>query len=541
MSPCIIRMAAPMRRIVVLGGSVAGLLSAMQLVRGGHRVTVLEREARESLAPPADAPAASRPGAPHAVQGHVLLARAAGEIRRALPEVYAALLAAGVGEFDLIEHMPATVADRTPRPGDDELVMLTARRQTLDRVLVEAAESTPGLDLRFGVVAADVVLAGSGSGPPRVTGVRLAGGEVLGADIVIDASGRRTPVPRWLAAHGIALPLEAWDCGIVYFTRHYRLQPGVTRPPLNRVFAAGVSLPSLIIAWFLGDDDTAMLAEAVLAEDALLKAVRGVESFDAVARAVPAITPWLDCATPTTSVFGMGAIQNTLRRTVRDGRPLVTGLHFIGDAACTSNPTLGRGVSYAAASAGRVAQIIAAHPDDLVAQALLLEEFVAHEIEPRFRENAQYDRARAQQMRADLAGQPPPEPPPAAEDAVRLEELLFAGLHDADLYRASMRYWNLLADINLLSDPAVVARVRRLVPPGTRPPVPAGPSRAELAQILAGAQQLRPSARMVVEQPFHAHRSPASLETGMAGEITSLHTDNSEVARISAAQSAAIR
>ena len=486
MSPCITRTVAPMSRIVVLGGSVAGLLSAMQLARGGHRVTVLEREARAALAPPADAPAVSRTGAPHAVQGHVLLARAAGEIRRALPEVYAALLAAGVGEFDLIEHMPAAIADRTPRAGDDKLVILAARRQTLDRVLVEAAETTPNLDLRFGVVAADVVLAATANDPPRVTGVRLAGGEVISADVVIDASGRRTPVPRWLAAHGIALPLEAWGCGIVYFTRHYRLRPGVARPPLNRVFAAGVSLPSFIIAWFLGDNDTAMLAEAVLAEDVLLKAVHRAEPFDAVARTVPAIAPWLECAAPTTPVFGMGAIRNTLRRTVQDGRPLVTGLHLIGDAACTSNPTLGRGVSYAAVSAGRVAQIIAEQPEDLVAQALLMEEFVAREIEPRFRENAEYDRARVQQMRADLAGQPPPEPAPATESAIRLEELMFAGLQDADLYRASMRYWNLLTDVTLLSDPAVVARVRQLVPPGTRLPAPAGPSRAELAQILSG-------------------------------------------------------
>jgi hypothetical protein len=27
-------------------------------------------------------------------------------------------------------------------------------------------------------------------------------------------------VPRWLAAHGVELPLAAWDCGLVYFTRH---------------------------------------------------------------------------------------------------------------------------------------------------------------------------------------------------------------------------------------------------------------------------------------------------------------------------------
>ena len=476
-----------MSKIIVLGGSVAGLLSGMQLARAGHEVTVLERESRAAIAPPTDEPAALRAGAPHAVQGHMLLARAAAEIRRALPDVYAALLAAGAGEIDLVEQMPAGIPDRAPRDGDDDLVMLTSRRHTFDRVLVEAAEATPHLDLRFGVAAAGLVLAPDGGNPPRVTGVQIAGGDTLAADIVIDASGRRTPVSRWLAGHGIRLPLEAWDCGLVYFTRHYRVRPGVARPPLNRIFAAGGVLPSLNILWAAGDNETAMLAEVVLAEDFLLKAVYHAQCFDAVARAVPAVAPWLDCAEPISEVFAMGALQNTLRRGVQDGHALVLGLHLIGDAACTTNPTLGRGLSIAAAYATRIAHIIAEQPDDPVAQALLLEDFVKCEIEPRFRENAQFDRARVQQIRADLAGESPPEPPPPAEDMLRPDELLLAGMQDADLYRVTMRYSQLLSSAAVLSDPSLVEQVRSRVPPGTRPPPAAGPSRAELAHILTAS------------------------------------------------------
>src|ERR1051325_4305604 len=70
-----------MSRIVVLGGSVAGLVSAMQLARCGFDVTVLEREARSLVAPPVDGPVSLRTGAPHAVHGHSLLARAAVELR----------------------------------------------------------------------------------------------------------------------------------------------------------------------------------------------------------------------------------------------------------------------------------------------------------------------------------------------------------------------------------------------------------------------------------------------------------------------------
>lgn len=404
-------MLARMSRIVVLGGSVAGLVSAMRPAHRGHAVTVVERALRAAVAPSVGAPVASRAGAPHAVHGHSLLACGAVELRRTLPDAYAALLAAGVGEIDLVAHMPAAITDRLPRPGDDELVMPCTRRYTLDRVLVEAAEARPGIDLRFGVAATGLRLLGDRSGPAQVTGVELATGDVLPADVILDASGRRTPVPGWLAAQGVKLPLEVWDCGLVYFSRHYHIRPGAARPPLNRVFAATANLPSMLVRWFLGDNDTAMLVEIVLAEDTLLKTVHRADRFETVARAVPAIAPWLGSAEPMTEVFAFGALQNTLRRTVEDGRRLVLGLHLIGDAACTTNPTGGRGVSYAVATASRAAQLIADQPDDLPMQALLLDAFMMREVEPHFRENVAADRARVQQMRADLAGEPPPTQP----------------------------------------------------------------------------------------------------------------------------------
>ncbi len=78
MSPCSIRTVAPMSRIVVLGGSVAGLLSAMQLARGGHHVTVLEREAPAALAQPAAArpSGAGTRNAGHGATGERVMTRA---------------------------------------------------------------------------------------------------------------------------------------------------------------------------------------------------------------------------------------------------------------------------------------------------------------------------------------------------------------------------------------------------------------------------------------------------------------------------------
>jgi len=476
-----------MSNIITMGGSVAGLLTSMQLARAGHHVTVLERESQAVVAAAADTPVAPRPGALHAVHGHALLSRAAVEIRRALPEAYAALISAGVGVLDLVAAMPATIADRAPRAGDDELVMLQSRRQSFDRVLVDVALKTPRLELRFDTAVAGLLIAQGGSFPPRVTGVRTSNGGTLNADVVIDASGRRTSVPAWLAAVGVELPLEAWDCGLIYFTRHYRVRRGVERPPLNRVFSAGGQLASWRVSWFPGDNDTAMLVHTILAEDQLLKSVRRVECFEAVACAVPSIAAWHECSEPISEVFAMGALRNTLRGLVRDGQPLVLGLHLVGDAACTTNPVLGRGISFAAISAANVVRAIADAPDDPAAQAIRIADAAAQEIEPRFRENALNDQAIAQRLRADLAGESPRTPATRAADRVDAEELLLGGMRDAELYRASMRHGQLLARETLLADPSMIERVRKIVPAGMRAPALAGPSRAELARIIAAA------------------------------------------------------
>src|SRR4051812_11290012 len=109
-------------RIVVVGGSVAGLSTALLLARDGHAVTVVERA---HLAPPADvetaAATAMRATAPQILQPHVLLATFRELLRERLPDVYGGLLAAGVAEAPLETQMPPTLVDRSAAAGDERL------------------------------------------------------------------------------------------------------------------------------------------------------------------------------------------------------------------------------------------------------------------------------------------------------------------------------------------------------------------------------------------------------------------------------------
>ena len=139
-------------RIAIVGGGGAGLFAALVLARAGHEVLVLERA---HLEPASDvegaAAAAFRPTAAQIVQPHIVMARCRELLRDRLPDVYGALLAAGVAEAPIRTQMPATLADTASRPGDERLTLLMTRRSTLNWVLQRAVLATPGVTLRYGV------------------------------------------------------------------------------------------------------------------------------------------------------------------------------------------------------------------------------------------------------------------------------------------------------------------------------------------------------------------------------------------------------
>src|ERR1700719_4351691 len=68
-------------------------------------------------------------------------------------------------------------------------------------------------------------------GGRRVTGARVSDAEgrpeVIDADLVVDASGRGSRVPRWLGELGYQGPAQdRAEIGLGYATRTYRLRPG---------------------------------------------------------------------------------------------------------------------------------------------------------------------------------------------------------------------------------------------------------------------------------------------------------------------------
>jgi 2-polyprenyl-6-methoxyphenol hydroxylase-like FAD-dependent oxidoreductase len=441
---------------------VAGLGTALGLGRAGHDVVVVDRDDLSVAPGPDEAFGIDRKGAPQVRHTHALLARLTGTLRDRFPDVRDTLVRAGGVEVDLTRRF----ADRCA--GDEELRVLLARRTTLEWALRRAAAAEPSVTLRGGEAVAGLAgEAGDGLAgePGSVNGVRLATGEVLPADTVVAAGGRRMALPAWLADLGVQLPEEEHDTGIVYLTRWYRTtddwDPVIGGEELVKL---GGDLGYLFYLAVPADRGMFSLTMAVDAADGELRAnLRSPAAFHRAAHSLPLPDGLVDRLVPVSPVHPMGALVNRIRRFLTDGgEPRVLGLHAVGDAHTCTNPIYGRGCSLALAQAVALTDIIAAHPDDRVARVVAYESFCREHVEPWYSLSLHSDRAR----RARAAG---------TEDgstaAASLIDQLFAlGSDDPVLGRAILRAVNVLATPNqLMADPAVVARAMELAAAQAQP------------------------------------------------------------------------
>ena len=282
-----------------------------------------------------------RPGVAQFRQAHLLHAAGYRLLEEMLPDVARALVRAGATSFDMLSTLPPFVADRAPRAGDERFVTVTGRRAAIEYAVAATADGR--LDIRLGVAVTGLVAGPSAArGVPQVTGVRTSDGGELAADLVIDAMGRRSGLPGWLAGlGGQPLAEEAEDSGFAYYTRYFGSAAG-GQPR----FITGLLTPfgCFSLLTLPGDSGTWSVTIYISSRDQALKELRHPEKWTALVAACPLHAQLLD-GEPLTDVLAMSGIVDRHRRLVVDGTPVVTGLVAVGDSACCTNPSLGRGIT----------------------------------------------------------------------------------------------------------------------------------------------------------------------------------------------------
>ncbi|MET0693259.1 MAG: FAD-dependent monooxygenase, partial [Propionibacteriaceae bacterium] len=202
------------RDIVVIGGSSTGLLAASALSGAGRHVTIVERDTFPDKPQP-------RPGVPQGRQAHVFLYRGLLAAEELLPGLREDLL--GAGAVAVNGGQLLWLSDQGWLPNRDAgFELLSATRPLLEHVLRQRTLALPH------VSALDNTRVTGLARTQRQWEVLLDDGTRLTADLVVDASGRGSRLPHWLADHGVtAPPASVIDAHVGYATRIYRDAPAV--------------------------------------------------------------------------------------------------------------------------------------------------------------------------------------------------------------------------------------------------------------------------------------------------------------------------
>jgi 2-polyprenyl-6-methoxyphenol hydroxylase-like FAD-dependent oxidoreductase len=471
-----------MSEVLVLGGGICGLATAMLLARDGHSVRVLERDPEEAPGTIEDAwQTWDRPGVAQFRQTHNLHPRVRQLLLAELPDLQEGLVRNGAYRMNMVGELPPTITDRDPRPGDDRFLADTARRSTAEYTFADAARNEPGLTIERGVTVTGILTGSSVTGGvPHVVGATTSQGREIRADLVVDAMGRRSKIGRWLTAVGGRPPYEeAEDCGFSYYTVYFTGSP----PPAGGVVVTQFGTISFIT--LLADNDVWAITVWCASGDQPLKAMRDLEIFRRVVALAPTQAAWLD-GKAITDVLAMSGTVDRYRRFVVDNRPVVTGMVAVADAWACTNPSAGRGISLGLAHAVRLRDTIRETGGNPLRLAHAFHEVTETELTPWYTTQIRADRHRFRTMDALRQGQPAPPPP---DDELSEPEQLFwrAVPFDPDLYRAAMEIIGALTlPRDVYARPGVLDRAEAVVSglPADLPPV-AAPSRADLLAALA--------------------------------------------------------